>query len=73
MKTCRSCNAEIEWAISHATGRPMPVDAKPTPNGNLVVIGGVARAFTDDDARVHRERRTSHFATCPDAQKWRQS
>ncbi len=71
MATCKSCDAPIEWATSATTGKAMPLDVGDTPNGNLVVVQGSVRAFTAEDERLHRVRRTSHFATCPQAGKWR--
>lgn len=50
----------------------MPIDADPTPNGNLSLVSGVARAYSAEDTKLHRDRHTSHFATCPDARDWRQ-
>lgn len=67
--TCKSCSAPIEWAKSARTGKAMPLDLEPTAHGNLVVIDGVAHPAPADTGR---ERRTSHFATCPQATSWRQ-
>lgn len=71
MANCKSCGAEIEWVEGERTGKPMPLDVGAKPDGNLVVVNGKARAFTAEDGKLHRERRTSHFATCPDAKEWR--
>jgi len=77
---CKSCGAKILW-ITTSNGRGMPVNAdslipvRPggtksacvvTPDGN-VVLG-------DPTWRGHPEAvlgYVSHFATCPDAEKWR--
>lgn len=67
MANCKSCGRSIEWATSETTGKWIPIDAEPTVDGNLVVVKGVARVFTPEDKRLCRDRRTSHFATCPDA------
>jgi hypothetical protein len=76
MTACKSCKAQIVWAISQATGRAMPVDAAPSARGTLVLEykngGQESRAATDDDRRLRRRLYTSHFATCPDAKFWRQ-
>lgn len=59
---CRSCHAKIEWYELHS-GRKHPIDADSVPvrsyheedTGRLVLV------FSSDD---------SHFASCPDSQKW---
>jgi hypothetical protein len=76
---CRSCKAWVVWALT-ATGRPMPVDAEPHPEGLLVLeLGDTIRVRA-----ANAEERTavlpllthlrpevklfrSHFATCPNA------
>lgn len=70
MATCSTCGARMVWAVTEA-GKPIPLDSRSTPNGNLVVEDLDApelraRAYLpllDGDA----PRFTSHFATCPDA------
>ena len=71
MPACRSCNADIEWAKWIGTGKNVPINVGATKDGNLVVISGRVRSYTDEDARLHRERRVSHFTTCPQADSWR--
>jgi hypothetical protein len=66
--TCRSCGAALEWAKT-TTGANMPLDLGPYADGNLVVVNGVARAPTPEDAG--RERRRSHYASCPQGAAWR--
>lgn len=70
MSTCRSCGAEIIWAVM-GSGKRMPFDAEPvipSPTGLFVVI-------TDDEG-VHGLSQNnplyrSHFATCPNAAEHR--
>jgi hypothetical protein len=80
---CRSCKARIVWALT-ATGRAMPVDAEPHPEGLLVLeLGDTIRVRA-----ANAEERTvvmpifkslrpevklfrSHFATCPNATEHR--
>jgi hypothetical protein len=71
MASCRSCNADIEWAEWADTGKAVPLDVGAKPNGNLVVVSGKVRRYTHEDAKLGREKRASHFATCPDAKDWR--
>lgn len=76
MATCKSCNAEIEW-VETMHGRAMPLDVGPAPalatRGIFAVVAGKARTYTPEDARLVRERRVSHFSTCPNADEWRKS
>lgn len=68
---CRSCGADTFWCKTVA-GNSMPVDAEPTPDGNLEVrrppgsspVALVNPAFDGP-------RYKSHFATCPKASSWR--
>ncbi len=71
MASCNSCGAAIEWAESATTGKSVPIDLEPTKDGTLAVVNGKAHAYTLEDLALKRERRTSHFATCPDAADWR--
>jgi hypothetical protein len=63
---------ELLW-VKTATGRKMPLDAKPDPKGNLVVIDGVAHHVHENGAAFPdtAERYRSHFATCPNAAQHR--
>jgi hypothetical protein len=49
----------------------MPIDAAPTPDGNLAIEGGVARPV--DMLTPPGERWKSHFATCPNADEHRKA
>ena len=77
---CSTCGAPIRWAHT-VNGKAMPVDAEPVPDGNVVYTG---RPVTNDQCRTApgvrvesqppmfddgEPRYTSHFATCPDAEK----
>lgn len=53
---CRSCGAEIKW-LETESGKKIPVDAE-------TVVDEGATIFDPDQMK-------SHFATCPDAGKWR--
>lgn len=64
--TCRSCHAEIEWAEVVKSGRRMPFD------GRIVAV------LTKRDPATGRQIEvvdtavtTSHFASCPQRDKWR--
>lgn len=77
--TCDSCGAPITWA-STSTGKRMPVDRDPHPDGNVMlrprqrgegleatVLGPLDRL---EQGRVHQLYRP-HFATCPNAARHR--
>lgn len=84
MSRCKGCDAEIEW-VKTTTGKRIPVDVAPvcvvvTSGGPLKVVldsGNVvsARLCVEGDAEHEGtnvvEARTSHFATCRDADKFR--
>jgi hypothetical protein len=63
--TCRSCGARITWA-ELTSGKWHPFD------GDIVTV---RMQGTFPDGRVIEDVDTSisssHFATCPDAKKWR--
>lgn len=52
---CRSCNERMVWLVT-SKGKKMPVDAETVEAG---------------DEEFDPKRHTSHFATCPDAEKFR--
>jgi len=71
--TCRSCGALIVWAVTDS-GKKMPVDSEPHPEGNLTVWaqGDTWRVkVIQTTTRWDAPRFRPHFATCPDAQSWR--
>lgn len=76
---CGSCGEAIIWATTHA-GRNMPLDATPSPEPTNL------RAWRDQSGAFHVRDidgigsteipadapcATSHFATCPNADKHR--
>lgn len=67
---CSSCKAPIFWALT-AKGKRMPLDAQPDPQGIVWLHGGVAHVGDQPPAMGATDRYTSHFATCPNAGKWR--
>lgn len=74
---CRSCSAPIVWATTRA-GKPMPVDAVPVEDGNVELApppagkrAPVATVLTGPSL-LGGPLRKSHFATCKQAEEWRQ-
>lgn len=71
MARCASCNAAVVWVVTEA-GKRMPVDAVPSDKGNLILRDGKALHESKvPEAERPAERYTSHFATCPQGEKWR--
>lgn len=76
MSLCRSCGADIKW-IELSSGKKMPVDSEAVSwdeaeEGMALVSedGDVQKSagnLIDDDRLWY----VSHFATCPQANKWR--
>jgi len=78
---CRSCGAKILWAVTEK-GKRMPLDAEPSEAGNIFLQhrpnqNPLAVYTTEEQRKATKgtlmEHRlfTSHFATCPQAKKWR--
>lgn len=77
---CRSCGAEVIWAIHERTGKTAPIDARPVPDGSIVLLPltmfgetpyrilGLAERTTPGD----NDRYTPHYQTCPDARRYRE-
>ena len=75
MNYCRSCEATIRWVTMAGSGKAMPLDAVPTDAGTIEVTG---EPGAETGAVVGQGERlfpvalyVSHYATCPDADKWR--
>jgi len=74
---CQSCRAAIIWATT-ASGKPGPFEKD--DDGIWTIVNGVARYVGGGKLRAPQgslaleapqHRYTSHFATCPDAARWR--
>jgi hypothetical protein len=65
VSNCRSCGAEIEWAVT-PNDKPIPLDTGVRADGNIrldVRLDGSRVAIIDST----NGDRVSHFATCPNA------
>lgn len=80
---CRSCGAPLLWATT-THGNAMPLNAEPDPEHGTVVLeddllgaGQIAHVLPIDAAARASVRGelvyVPHFATCPDADRWRKS
>jgi hypothetical protein len=70
MAACRSCGAEIIWAIK-PNGKKIPLDAKPIV-GPVYLLGELSdgQYLAQSDLSQVQRRYRSHFETCPDAADW---
>jgi hypothetical protein len=79
LRKCRSCGAAIYWVTMVPSMKPMSLDAKPAPGGNIERRKGknpnsrrwYGRVIPAADRELFALLYVSHFATCPDAKKWR--
>lgn len=65
---CLGCSAAVVWAETLA-GKRGPYDAQPTVDGTHTIVGG--RASFVPEAKRRGQLYTSHFATCPEAKRFR--
>lgn len=73
---CRSCGAAILWVTMEPSGKKNPLDAEPSPNGNIVASeGGKGMVVKGDQLLQLREAGSplylSHFASCSGAAQHR--
>lgn len=70
---CNYCSEQILW-LQTANGRFMPVDAQPSPNGNVLRTGGHGGVLNKTKAIAARQSGAKlhlhHAVTCPHAAKW---
>jgi hypothetical protein len=65
---CRTCGRPVRWVITAANNKKMPLDAKETPAGNIVLESGRAVVLGPGDKHPGLHY-TSHFTTCPNPPK----
>lgn len=72
---CRSCDAPVVWATT-SNGKAMPVDAEPSEDGTVElaqdVHGRAVATVLTGPSLLGGPLHTSHFARCPEADRWRQ-
>lgn len=66
--TCQKCKAQIIMARHKRTGRPAPIEVRPSDDGNILVTGDTYEIFSKEELQMARDRgyvlRKNHFATC---------
>jgi hypothetical protein len=67
---CRSCGAPVVWRRHRVTGKPMPLNAEPTPDGDFV-LDADGEHYHAAEPETTLARHLSHFATCPQSREWR--
>ena len=75
---CRKCGQDILWVVWPKSGKKMPVDAVPDMRPGvgdvvLTLVGGPngelrAEKHNPNAHEMSRNRYTSHFSTCPQAE-----
>lgn len=75
VENCRTCHAQVIWAVT-VNARAMPVDAEPAPGGNVQLearpgLQPLARVLPVAKQFGKKDLHTSHFARCPQAERWR--
>lgn len=70
MSVCRHCGARIRWVVTAKRSKPMPLDAEPTTEGNVVLRpdgAAVVLDIPDRDRAVNLGTTVwrAHFASCP--------
>lgn len=70
MNRCRHCREAVIW-INLPSGKRMPVDPVPDPDGNVVV--DARRSSNHRTGRVDKDapgpKHMPHFATCPELKR----
>lgn len=72
---CSSCSEPVMWVKTEARGSQMPLDPKPHPKGNVVLVDipqtkhKVARVIPPEKLPAEQPAYRSHFVTCPDPRR----
>lgn len=78
MSACKSCDQPIRWVVMASTGKRMPLDEQPRDDGNVRLLGssdpsGLPIAEYVRGGEPASQRFVPHFASCPEADKYRKS
>ena len=59
------------WATIESSGRPIPLDPDPVPNGSVTLVGLKATVLKrDEDPGPDVKRYMPHHATCDKGKEW---
>lgn len=72
MSLCRSCNAEIIWAVTDS-GKRMPLDAEPAERPTGLFTLDTSCDPPHATSAAHQPVYLSHFVTCPNADQHRRA
>lgn len=76
MATCTECQRPVMWLRHVTTNRAAPIDMDATADGNIVVGDGTYEVLSKERLATYRAEavplHTSHFATCPHADRIKQ-
>ena len=65
---CRKCGKETLWLKHKESGKPAPIEAEPSPNGNIFISGELYRIATKKEIvkakEIGKPLYLNHFATC---------
>jgi hypothetical protein len=71
LKTCGTCGAPIFKLLHVRTNKLAAIDARPSPDGNVVLEGSRCYRITNEPRQPGEIRYKNHYATCPSAAAWR--
>lgn len=71
-RPCGTCKAPIYDLVHARTGKLAPIDAEPDPAGNIMIDLDAGSYVIVGKTTTGAARHVNHWATCPDADRWRQ-
>ncbi len=74
--SCKSCGADVIWAVAEQSLKSIPVDPKPRKDGNIQLLARadrppIARSLKVADRFGKTGLRVAHFTSCPHADQHR--
>lgn len=70
---CKSCGADVLFARHERTGKWMPFQLDESAGEWIIVDGSASHQGKAPEHWGSVPRYTSHFATCPQAGRWRRA